>query len=193
MSLLRYISHANVVIDPLTPVPKWGLSTLGRERIKQMLLQPWISDIGRVISSDETKALESADILGDWLGIEVEVRTNTGETDRSSTGYVPHQVHEEMATAFFAFPDESVGGWERSRDAQRRIVTATADLLVDEESDLAIVGHGGVGTLLYCNLADLKIHRRHDQPVQGHYWTYDRDTTKVVHDWLPIDVVDRDQ
>ena len=50
-----------------------------------------------------------------------------------------------------------------------------------------MIGHGGVGTLLYCHLAGLPIDAVHDQPGQGHFWTYDRATALVLHPWLAID------
>ena len=52
---------------------------------------------------------------------------------------------------------------------------------------MIVVGHGGVGTLLYCHLARLGIDRGHDQPRQGNYWSYDRRSGRVLHPWRPID------
>ncbi len=187
MSFVRYISHADVVQDPEVPVPQWGLSRTGRKRVEAMLAQPWIGSIGRVICSNETKSLDAAGILADRLGIEAEVRPATGETDRSATGWVPHDEHERLADEYFAHPHESARGWERSIDSQSRIVAATADLFTPEGPDVAIVGHGGVGTLLLCHLAAIEISRAHDQPRQGHYWSYDRKQRRVLHRWHPID------
>ncbi|MEM7338479.1 MAG: histidine phosphatase family protein [Actinomycetota bacterium] len=199
MSMLRYISHANVVIDPDVPVPRWGLSEVGRTRAEAMLAQPWVPAIQRVVSSDETKAREAAGILADHLGLEVEVRPATGETDRSATGFVPPARHHELSDRFFGSPTESAEGWETAVAAQARIIDAVADLLRgdgdgDENregvGDVAVVGHGGVGTLLLCHLDGLAIDASHDQPGQGHYWTLDRSGGEVVHRWRPIDVIE---
>ncbi len=59
-----------------------------------MLTRPWIDSIGRVVSSAERKALETATLLAGHLGVTVEVRPATGELDRSSTGFVPPEEHE---------------------------------------------------------------------------------------------------
>ena len=186
-----YISHANVVQDPAVPVPQWGLSDLGRSRVERMLGQPWISAIGRVVCSAETKSIEAAEILANHVSVDIEIIAETGETDRTSTGYVPHEEHERLASLYFARPHESAGGWERSIDSQARIVKATGDLLNEGGgSDVAVVGHGGVGTLLFCHLAGLDIDERHGQPGQGHYWTYDRAAKRVVHGWRPIDSIE---
>ncbi len=187
VALLRYLSHPNVDIDPEVPVPSWGLNEEGRRRARTMLDQPWVSAVGRVVSSGETKAIETAELLAARLGLEVEVRPGSGETDRSATGFVEHDRHERLADRFFAEPTRSADGWETAEAAQLRVVTAVADLLDDGDRDVAVIGHGGVGTLLLCHLAGLPISRRHDQPGQGHYWTFDRAARLIVHRWFPID------
>ena len=63
-----------------------------------------------------------------------------------------------VADQFFAVPNESVRGWERAADAQTRIVTEAMRVMRQApDGDILMVGHGGVGTLLYCHLAGLEI------------------------------------
>ncbi len=187
-ALLRYITHPDVIVDPDVPVTRWGLSDLGRRRARAMLDQPWVASIGRVVSSTETKALETADILAEFLGLEVETRPGIGENDRTATGFVPPAAFEALADAFFAEPHQSVRKWERAVDAQARIVAGLADLLTPVgEHDVAVIGHGAVGTLWYCHLAGRPIDRRHDQRGQGHYFTVDLLGSRVLHSWRPID------
>lgn len=155
-----------------------------------MCRQPWVRRIARILSSDETKAMETAEVLGAHIGVDVEVRSGIGENDRSATGFVPPARFEQLADRFFARPEESVQGWERAVDAQSRIAAGLRDLLSDAGSgDVAVVGHGGVGTLWYCSLAGLAIDRRHDQPGQGHYFTVDLGSGLPTHGWRPIDEV----
>ncbi len=203
MSILRYITHPSVNIDPNVPVPRWGLSEKGRRQTQAMLRQPWVASIGRIVSSGETKALETAEILAAHLGLTVEVRPGTGENDRSATGFVPPDEFERLADTFFAQPEVSIQGWERAVDAQARIVSGLADLLdpatqldqttdnpatnISTATDIAVIGHGGVGTLWYCHLTGKAINRKHDQPGQGHYFSADLVTSSVLHAWQPID------
>jgi broad specificity phosphatase PhoE len=189
VTVVRYITHPEVVIDPATPVPQWRLSEQGRRRLAAMLAQPWVPSIGRVVSSTEYKAVEAATMLAEHLGLAVEQRAATGEIDRSATGYVPAAEHERLADACFGQPDVSAGGWERAIDAQRRIVAALGDLLDAAATgpDIAVVGHGGVGTLWYCHLTGVPIERRWDQPGQGHYVTVDGTSCRPLHGWLLID------
>lgn len=190
MTLLRYVTHPNVAIDPALSVPRWSLSAEGRRRARRLVDQPWIDAVGHIVSSIETKAIETAGIVAAHLGVDVEVRAGTGENDRSATGFVPPERFEALADRFFAEPDVSVEGWERAADAQTRITAALADLFDhDPGHDTLIVGHGGVGTLWYCCLAQVPIDRRHDQPGQGHYYTIDRTTRRPLHPWRPIDLI----
>jgi len=193
VTVVHYVSHPDVVVDPTTPVPEWGLSERGRARLAAMLAQPWVRGVGRVVSSPERKARETASALADHLGLAVEIRPATGELDRSATGFVPPDEHEALADACFARPDESAAGWERAVDAQARIVAALADLLGAPDaaagtgSDVVVVGHGGVGTLWWCHLAAEPIDRRFDQPGQGHRFRVDRRTGRPLDHWVPVD------
>lgn len=119
-----YVTHPEVVIDPLVPTPQWGLSALGRSRAERFANHPLVHGLTRVVSSKETKALELAAILGAAPGVIVESGDKFNENDRTSTGFVPSERFEQLADALFARPDESVEGWETARDAQRRVVGA---------------------------------------------------------------------
>ncbi len=188
MRVLRYVTHAEVEVDPAVAVERWDLSAIGRARVRTMLTQPWVPDVGRIVSSDETKAITTAGILAEHLGLDVEVRPGSGENDRSATGFLPPEEFEATADRFFSSPAESVRGWERAIDAQHRISDALDDLLAEPMHDsTVVVGHGGVGTLWWCLLAGVPISRRHDQPGQGHYFTVDVDRRLVLEGWHPID------
>jgi broad specificity phosphatase PhoE len=183
------MSHPEVVIDPDVAVPLWGLSVGGRRRTRAMFCQPWLPMIQRIVSSPERKAVETATIVADQIGVGVEVRPATGEIDRSSTGFVSHDRHEVLAEAFFARPEQSAEGWERAVDVQARVSAALDDLL-GVDIDVLVIGHGAAGTLWYCHLAGLPIDRRHDQPGVGHYFTIDLGTRSPIHPWAPIDQIE---
>jgi broad specificity phosphatase PhoE len=153
-------------------------------RLAVLCTAPWVRTIGRVVCSAEVKAVQTATALAERQGVPIEVRPGTGEIDRSATGFLPSARHDAVADDCFARPAESIEGWERAVDAQRRIVDGLADLFVDESTgDVAVVGHGGVGTLWYCHLAGLPIDRRLDQPGQGHYFSVDLHTHRPLHHW----------
>lgn len=188
MTSFLYVSHPQVEIDPAKPVPEWGLSAIGRARAVAFAARPELSAYGRVISSTEVKALETAAIIAEALGLAVEAREGLHENDRSATGYLPEAEFQQVANAFFAAPEESIRGWERAADAQSRIVTGVAAALAEAAHIPAIfVGHGGVGTLLLCHHAGYAISRTHDQPPVGGGCWFRRTLTMVPDRWRPFE------
>ena len=186
-----YITHPQVRIDPDMPVPGWGLSDVGRARAEAVASRPWARQLGRIVSSDETKAIELAEILAAAAGVKVEIAEDAHENDRSATGFLPPPEFEKAADWFFAHPEESFKGWERAIDAQARIVSVVKSVLAghDLRTPIAFIGHGGVGTLLRCHLAGLPIARFHDQPPNGggNIHAFQLDDLKPLTGWMPME------
>lgn len=181
MARLVYLTHPQVEIDPAVPVPDWGLSALGRARVQAVAAEGWPGPL-RIVASPERKAQETAALLGTF-----ELHPGMGEVDRSATGYVPHARHEALADALFAAPSQSAEGWERAVDAQARMLGALADL---RPGDLLLVGHGAVGTLLWCALTGAAIRRAEDQPAGGGCaWEVERETGRARHGWRRMESV----
>jgi broad specificity phosphatase PhoE len=193
MALLYFITHPDVLIDPNVPVPDWPLSPRGRERMQAMLAQPWVPTLGAVWCSTERKAIDGATIIADAISAIPRRLAALGENDRSSTGYLPRAEFETTADAFFANPHDSIRGWEKAIDAQRRIIAAIAIVLAGTPAgqDAAVMSHGGVGALLLCHLKQRMISRSEDQPDTsgGNYYCFDRETYSPRHGWMPIEVI----
>jgi broad specificity phosphatase PhoE len=191
MNSVYFITHPDVLIDPAVPVTEWGLSPRGRERMRALLAQPFVARLGAVWCSTERKAIDGAEIIAGAIGTIPRHLAGLGENDRSATGYLPRAEFEATADAFFANPHDSVRGWEKAADAQRRIVAAITTVLVKTQAghDLAVVSHGGVGALLLCHLKGCSISRTEDQPGSsgGNYYCFDRTTLSLRHDWRAIE------
>jgi broad specificity phosphatase PhoE len=188
MTFHLYVSHPEVVIDPAVPLPRWGLSEKGRTRMAVFAAQRWLRRFGRVISSDETKAIETGEALASALGIPMDVREGLHENDRSATGFLPPPEFEATADAFFAQPETSIRGWERAMDAQARIVRNVGTALAEGlDTPTIICGHGGVGTLLWCHCAGVPISRAHDQKGGGNHYHFDLARRIVLYGWRPLE------
>lgn len=188
--LVRYLTHPQVEIDPTIFVPQWGLSAVGRRRVAALAASGWLSGTTAIISSGERKAIETAEILAAALSLIVDVREAMHENDRSATGFLPPYAFETAANAFFAKPHTSFRGWERAIDAQARIVRETEAVLARAQcGDILVVGHGAVGTLLFCHYSKIPISRAHDQPAGGgNYFTFRRNDRCVLHTWRAMEV-----
>ena len=186
---VRYLTHPQVQIDPGVPVPSWGLSDIGKARVRALVEAGWLAGTTQAISSGERKAIETAKPIAVALNIDLEIRLAMHENDRSATGFLPPAEFEAIADRFFANPMVSVRGWERAVDAQERIVYEVETVLDrSEEGDVLFVGHGAVGALLLCHLSKIKIARAHDQPSGGgHYFSFLKESRHVLHGWRPIE------
>lgn len=154
-----------------------------------MLALPWTAGLRGVWCSTERKARDGAAILVRHLGLPVVELEGLGENDRSATGYLPRAEFEAVADLFFAYPEQSIRGWERAADAQARIVASVQQVLASCDGDVAIVSHGGVGTLLLCHLRQCPIGREHDQPANngGNYFAFDAGSRRLHHGWMRVD------
>jgi len=188
--IIRYLTHPQVKIDAAIPVPLWGLSAVGLARADALGNARWLSDTTQIVSSGERKAIETAEIIAGKLDIAVEVRELMHENDRSATGFLPPDEFEAVADQFFAQPSVSIRGWERAIDAQSRIVREVEQVLArDRAGDVLFVGHGAVGTLLFCHYAGgVAIDRAHDQPDGGgHCFAFVKHARRVLHPWRPME------
>ena len=192
MSIVRYLTHPQVQIDPDVPVPQWGLSPLGRARTETAAQANWLAHTTQIVSSGERKAIETAEIIAARLGLMIEIREAMHENDRSATGFLKPTEFEAVADRFFAEPHLSVRGWERAVDAQARIVRETEVVLArNRPGDVLFVGHGAVGTLLFCHYAGHPIDRRHDQGAGGGYvFAFEKDGRRIVHAWQKMEAIE---
>lgn len=189
----RYLTHPQVLIDPGKAIPEWSLNSIGTARVVALATRLGaLSRTRKVISSGEIKAIETARPLAEALGTALEIRLRMHENDRSSTGFLPPDEFERVADEFFANPSKSVRGWETAHDAQKRIVDEVEICLSDEtEGDVLFVGHGGVGTLLFCALSGFEIDRRHDQgPGGGGFWfQFGISARRPLCGWQPMEAL----
>jgi len=190
VSIVYFITHPQVTIDPAVPVPDWGLSPVGIDRMRLLCEIPRLSNVRSIFSSAERKARDAANILAERLRLSSAIVEELGENDRSATGYLPNEQFQQLADQFFAVPDQSVRGWERAIDAQRRIVLAVDHAIaMAPPGDIAVVSHGAVGALLLCHLKGVPISRAHDQPGEGggNIFSFDAESRRLLSDWHGIE------
>ncbi|WIY52857.1 histidine phosphatase family protein [Devosia sp. YIM 151766] len=194
-----YLTHPQVRIDANVPVPLWGLSEVGRARAEALIARNIVPGGAVVFSSREAKALELAEIIARATGTPILTDHGMGENDRSATGFLPSALFEAHADRFFAQPHESINGWEKAIDAQKRIVSSVTTALNSVPSDAQVIfcGHGAVGTLLKCHVAGRVISRDEDQSRWadkggGNGFLFDLAAEKLLSEWVPMEEIGPD-
>lgn len=192
--LALYVTHPQVQMDPGVPVPLWGLSDAGRQRARAFAARGVVPRGAMIFSSRERKAMELAQILAERAGTTVMADHLMGENDRSATGFLPPALFEETADRFFAEPEQSVSGWERAADAQRRIVATVRTALASVPAGVPAIfcGHGAVGTLLKCHIGNRPISRsedqsRHGHPGGGNCFAFELEPLRLGGEWQPME------
>jgi broad specificity phosphatase PhoE len=76
MDRVFFITHPEVVVDPLVAVPQWRLSPRGVARVRRMLEQAWVAESGHIVSSTERKAVDTAELLAGHRALSFAVRAD---------------------------------------------------------------------------------------------------------------------
>ena len=194
MAVSYYVTHPEVRIDPEIPLPHWGLSETGMARAKGFAARDLLPADAVFVSSEEIKAEELAEILAARHGNPIVTRPEFGENDRSATGFLKPEAFEKQVDLLFGHPDKSANGWETANDAQARIVKAVTSALDEfgKDTPLVFVGHGCVGTLLKCAIANRPIGRGEDQREKGHpgggnLYAFDLAAKRLLCEWTPFE------
>jgi broad specificity phosphatase PhoE len=156
---LILIRHSAPVLDPEVPAREWHLSQEGQLRCSTLAeyLAPYGLDV--VVTSVETKAIETGQILARRLGIPCMTAEGLHEHDRSNeTGLDRAQFYEAIAR-LFACPDERVYGTESAAQARGRFAKSLEEVLARyPDANVAVVTHGTVLSLYVAARAGLDAH-----------------------------------
>ena len=149
MRKLILVKHAPPLVVPGVPPEQWTLSEKGRD-----LCTPLADTLAGhtpsvVVSSEEPKASETAQLVAARLGVSWHSAPGLHEHDRSD---VPHMRSGEfisMMELMFRRPDDAVLGRETANQARSRFEDAVSKLLEQHrEGNVAVVSHGTVIALL---------------------------------------------
>jgi phosphoribosyl-AMP cyclohydrolase len=157
MPHLILIRHANPQIDPQRPARDWPLSAEGRARCQALARRLACFEPQVVVSSVEPKALETAQIVAQCVGLDAETAAGLHEHERDNVAFTSREPFEAQVAAFFAQPHALVFGRESADAAHRRFSTAVQEVLARHAGrNLAIVTHGTVLSLFVTRAAGLE-------------------------------------
>lgn len=144
------IRHGKPEIDTTIPSSEWRLSHSGINEIRNFAKSNFPEEIELLISSYEPKAVETAQLISQNLGIPSMIAAGLEEHKRENVQHFPNPEHfERHLRNFFAQPDECVFGTESATQALIRFQTTIASLLSQYSSKtIGFISHGCVISVL---------------------------------------------
>jgi broad specificity phosphatase PhoE len=144
-----FLRHSLPVIDPAIPAQEWRLSEEGKLRCRLLAERLANFNPQRIVSSLEPKALETAQIVAETLGMPFERAGGLHEHVRSRTGHTSQEAFEASVKAFFEQPGQLVFGDETADQAHARFTQAVEAIQerYPGQIPLVIVTHGTVISL----------------------------------------------
>jgi broad specificity phosphatase PhoE len=150
---LILVKHSVPEIEENRPANTWKLSSEGKLRAQRLAEHLEKFGAEAIVSSDELKAKQTADIIARQLRLNVQVLPGLHEHDRTNVSYLPHEVFQALIRDFFQKPDELVFGKETANEAYTRFYRAVHSILSEySNKTIVIVTHGTVISLFVSRL-----------------------------------------
>ena len=148
MSHLILVKHAMPVIDACVGAREWVLSDAGREASILLAERLTILDPDVIMTSVETKARQTAEILAGRLKKPLKPWKGLHEHDRDGVPLLGNHEFEEAVRSFFHSPSNLVFGNETAEQANARFETSVLKAVAGhKDRTIAVVAHGTVISL----------------------------------------------
>ncbi len=156
---LVLMKHAEPILEPGVAPNRWRLSERGRSG--SVLLGERLARYGPrvLVSSEEPKAVETAGIAAERLGIGCSVYPGLHEHDPAGVPFLSDEKFGRAARGFFENQDRLVWGNETAKEAGGRFEGALRGVLDEREEEvITIVAHGTVISLLVAQHNNIDAH-----------------------------------
>ncbi len=143
--IVSLVRHAQTHINPNLPAKNWSLTPDGLKAAQQLSQDRLWSNLDRIITSQEKKAILTASYIAKKHHLKFEMSAKLNEVRRG--GFISN--YEERVKLFFNNPSLTVDEWETANSAQKRGIDEVNRLLSQSSSThVAIVGHGLLFSLI---------------------------------------------
>jgi len=151
--LLILVKHSLPDVVENIPAREWVLSKHGRERARRLAQCLVRYQPEMIVSSDEPKAKETAEIIAKVHGLEFQVCRDLYEHDRSKAPFLSKEEFRATVREFFEKPNLLVFGNETADQCHARFDLAVRSVLnAHENKTIMIVAHGTVISLFVSRL-----------------------------------------
>ena len=146
MAKLHLVRHSEPAWRTELPPSKWVLTGQGKIRSRELGVYLGKQGVSRIFSSDENKAVETAEIDADVAGIKkVIIDSSLREHDRDNAPRPPSKKRDDLIIDCIRNPDKLIWGNETVSEATNRFGEVVERFLAyDQTENVAIVSHGTV-------------------------------------------------
>jgi broad specificity phosphatase PhoE len=157
MCKLILVRHSLPRMVTGTPASQWHLSAEGRRRCTALSGRLSAYGLGAVVSSQESKAVETGQIVSKTLGLPFETAPDLHEHERGAVRDLgSREDFEVQVTHFFEHPGRLVLGHETADEAHARFARAIASVIERHPAaNIAVVTHGTVMALFIARASGL--------------------------------------
>ncbi len=181
MPSLIFIKHAKPQRDDSQPAHRWPLSDEGRAAAELLAHAIKRFEPSVVACSDEPKAMQTAQIVAEALGIDYEVDSDLAEHDRTSVPMMPTREFISSMALLFSRPQQLVLGDETAEQASSRFERAVNRAIEKHfDQNIAIVSHGTVLALHAAPLLERPEFELWRQMGQPSFLAFDRPSMKLL-------------
>ena len=155
---LVLVKHSHVDVVPGRPPRTWELSDEGRRRAALLADRLAELDAARIVSSVEPKAVETAEIVAQRLGVPSATAPDLHEQLRETAPYLGREDFETAIAWLFDEPHRIVFGEESADHAADRFAAAVDAVAEDAAAggrDAIVVAHGTVIALYVSRVAGI--------------------------------------
>jgi broad specificity phosphatase PhoE len=150
---LILVKHSVPEMDEAHPANTWRLSKEGQVRARRLAEQLEDFEPEVILSSNEPKAKETAEIVASRFQLDTQVDPDLHEHDRSNVPFLSLDRFQVSIREFFQKPDELVFGSETANQAHARVYQAVHSILNKHRNKtIVIVTHGTVISLFVARL-----------------------------------------
>ncbi|MGY5854795.1 MAG: histidine phosphatase family protein [Candidatus Thorarchaeota archaeon] len=151
-SIFHFLRHAETQIDPDHPVITWELTEKGLEQTRNLADSGVFDSIDFIVTSEERKAITTAEPIALRLGIEISPYPAFNELDRGDDFTSREQYLADVRATFDDF-NSLASGWESAADVLKRFQKGVRYLENQHKSKrMLIVSHGLVLTLYFASI-----------------------------------------
>jgi broad specificity phosphatase PhoE len=150
---LILVKHSVPEIEKDRPANTWRLSKEGQRRAHRLVeqLEGFAPEV--IVSSNEPKAKETAEILAYHFQLGLQILPDLHEHDRSNVPFLSNDLFQASMRDFFQHPNELVFGGETANQAYARFYRAIHTILNENlNKTVVIVTHGTVISLFVSRL-----------------------------------------